>query len=199
MAEIKSALEIALEKTAGIEGDKETLKANEYKNDGKRLASRFLSDNEEKVDVSGELKSRADAEGRNVKEGFLHTILANLSLPTDDTYPGRIKKLEEGVHHVVKDKKSVSHLFQQIDQFFKQYLQTRDQVGEQLKQQYEPQLREKERQLAKQMGSQIRLTAESDPEYMNLLHKNLARLEEQYSQALVQVKDELTGLFNSRR
>ena len=199
MSEIKSALEIALERTAGIEGDKETLKANELKNEGKRLASRFLSTGEEKVDVSGELKKRADSEGRSVREGFFQTMLANLSLPSEESYAEQIKKLEEGVHFVIKDKKNVSYLFQQIDQFFKQYLQTRDQVGEQLKQQYEPQLREKERQLAKQMGAQIHLTPESDPEFMNLLQKNLARLEEQYSQALTQVKDELTGLFNSRR
>ena len=35
MTEIKSALELALERTQDIQGDKETLKANELRNKGK--------------------------------------------------------------------------------------------------------------------------------------------------------------------
>ena len=42
MGEIKSALEIALEKTAHIEGDLSSIQNREYRNDGKRLANHFL-------------------------------------------------------------------------------------------------------------------------------------------------------------
>ena len=72
MTEIKSALELALEHTQGIQGDKETLKANELKNKGKLLASVFLNPNEQKdgKDPISQLKSFSGKELGWVKEGF---------------------------------------------------------------------------------------------------------------------------------
>jgi len=195
MTEIKSALEIALERTKDIQGDKETIIANERRNLGKRIASKYLNPAEEKSDPGKELKQHGGQEGAYVREGFFQTLLANLSLPSDEAYKDHLKRIESGLLFVMKERRQVGYLIQQIDQFFEQYLQTRDQVTEQLKQQYEPQLREKEKQLAQQMGAQIHLTPESDPEFANLLSKNLARLEEQYNQALGQAKDELSRMF----
>lgn len=200
MTEIKSALEIALERTSEIKGDKQTLTANERKQEGKRLASKFLAPAaEDTPDPSSEFKRYSRDEAPYVREGFLETILANLSLPNDGDYKERLTQLEKALQFIVKDKRQLSYLFQQVDQFFEQYLQTKQQVEEQLKQQYEPQLREKERALAQQMGAQIQLKPESDPEFMNLLSKNLTRLEEQYNQALGQVKDELTRIARIKR
>ncbi len=199
MTEIKSALEIALERTRDIKGDKQTLTANERRNFGKRVASRYLNPADGPVDLVKELKKYAGQEGDYVREGFFQTITANLSLPSDGSYRDSLKKIETGLAGVIKERRQVGYLFHQIDQFFDQYLKAREQVTEQLKQQYEPQLREKERQLAKQMGAQIQLTPESDPEFMNLLSKNLARLEEQYNQALRQAKDELSRMFAARK
>ena len=73
MTEIKSALEIALERTKDIKGDKETILANERTNDGKRIASRFLNPNEEKSEPEKELKQFGSQEGRFVREGFFKT------------------------------------------------------------------------------------------------------------------------------
>lgn len=199
MTEIKSALEIALERTRDIKGDKETMIANERRNFGKRIASRYLNPTEEKVDPEKELKQYGGDEGAHVRDGFFQTILANFSLPTDESYKDQLKKIETGLLFVMKERRQVGYLMQQIDQFFDQYLKTRDQVTEQLKQQYEPQLREKEKKLAQQMGATIRLTPESDPEFINILSKNLSRLEEQYAQALQQAKDELTKMFKPRK
>lgn len=199
MTEIKSALELALEKTQDIESDKGTLLANERRTDGKRLASKYLKPGDEKTDIADALKQFKNDEGNFVREGFFETILANLNLPSDAEYKERLKHLESGIHMVTKEKRQVSYLFQQVDQFLEQYLQTKEQVNEQLKTQYEPQLKEKERLLAQQMGAQITLTPESDPEFMNLLAKNYARLDEQYNQALGQVKEELKRVASFKK
>ena len=199
MTEIKSALELALERTQDIKGDKETLLANERRQDGKRLASKYLQPEDEKIDPATEFKKYDTNEGSFVREGFFETILANLTLPADGEYKDRLQLLEAGVQLVTKERRQAAYLFQQIDQFFEQYLQTKEEVGEQLKVQYEPQLREKEKLLAQQMGAQVHLAPESDPEYMSLLSKNLARLEEQYNQALQQVKGELERLPPARK
>ena len=154
---------------------------------------------DEKTDIADALKQFKNDEGNFVREGFFETILANLNLPSDAEYKERLKHLESGIHMVTKEKRQVSYLFQQVDQFLEQYLQTKEQVNEQLKTQYEPQLKEKERLLAQQMGAQITLTPESDPEFMNLLAKNYARLDEQYNQALGQVKEELKRVASFKK
>ena len=201
MTEIKSALELALERTQDIQGDKDTLRANELKNKGKQLASVFLNphtDKEEEDPVS-QLKSFSGKELTWVKEGFFQIMLANINLPVDTEYQDKIKLIESGLLTVLKEKRQISYMFQQVRQFFDQYLETRDQLEDSVKQQYEPQLREKERLLAQQMGAQIHLAPESDPEFVSLLAKNMSRLEQQYNQALQQVKDQLKQLFEAAK
>ena len=105
MTEIKSALEIALEKTQGIQGDKETLKNSKLKNDGKKLASAFLdpaSDVDERV-VLDKMKSLTSDEQKFYKEGFSDAMLANLTLPAIDTYSEKLKILEKGFQAVLKE------------------------------------------------------------------------------------------------
>ena len=201
MAEIKSALEIALARTQDIQGDKETLKNNQLKNDGKNLASAFLdstSDVDESKIVSN-LKSLSREERKPFEEGFAGVMLANLTLPLTDAYADKLSFLEKGFQVILKEKKQVAYVFQQVSQFFEQYLEAREQIETGVKEQYEPKLREKELALEQQMGAKVQLTHEQDPEFLALLSKNYSRLEEQYNQALLQVKDQLKQLLESGR
>ena len=109
----------------------------------------------------------------------------------------KMKKLESGLQAVIKEKRQISYIFQQVGQFFSQYIQSRDQLEEAVKQQYEPRLREKEQMLEKQMGAKVNLTHEQDQEYIAVLAKNYSQLEDQYNQALQQVKDQLKQMFGS--
>lgn len=199
MTEIKSALELALERTQDIQGDKETLKINNLKNDGKKLASAFLDPGEDTDDkeASAKFKSLSGEQQKVFREGFFSVMTANLTLPTAAGYESRLEILEKGLSLVIKDKKQISYIFQQVTQFFGQYLQSREQLVAAVKQQYEPRLREKEQMLAQQMGSEMKLTPEQDPEFASLLQKNYAQLEEQYNQALQQVKEQLAEMFKT--
>jgi len=193
MTEIKSALEIALERTRSIQGDKETLKMNELKNEGKKLASGYLdpfSETDEHSVIS-KLKALPDAEKNPFTEGFSSVLIANLSLPSDDSFTEKLKKLEKGFQALVKERKQVAYLFQQIHQFFEQYLRARVLLEGGVMEQYEPKLREMERLLEKQMGAKIHLTHEQDKEYLSVLAKNYGRLDEQYNRALQQIRDQL--------
>ena len=193
MTEIKSALEIALARTQDIQGDKETLKLNELKNEGKKLASAYLDQLSEtgEREVASKLKSLPDSEKKPYVEGFSGVLIANLTLPSGDEFDEKLTALEKGFQTIVKDKKQVTYIFQQISQFFEQYIKTRLQIENAVKEQYEPKLREKERLLEQQMGAKVHLTHEQDQEYLALLSKNYSRLDEQYNQALGQVKDQL--------
>ena len=78
-------------------------------------------------------------------------------------------------------------------------MEAREQIETGVKEQYEPKLREKEVLLEKQMGAKVHLTHEQDPEFLALLSKNYSRLDEQYNQALQQVKDQLKQLLEAGR
>ena len=201
MTEIKSALELALERTKGIQGDKKTIQSNDLKNDGKRLASAYLAttnSTDEKA-VALKIKAMSGDEKAWFKEGFFSVMVANLTLPSAEGFEAQAKQLEAGLTIVIKDRKQVSYIFQQVSQFFTQYLQSRDQLEEAVKQQYEPKLRQKEQQLEQQMGSKVKLTHEQDQEYLSMLAKNYSQLEEQYNQALLQVKEQLKQIFDSAK
>jgi hypothetical protein len=199
MTEIKSALELALERTQNIQGDKESIKSNEHKNAGKRLASAFLDpvDEVDEKNVISQIKERSGKEQAWFREGFFTVLLANVSLPVTDDFEHKLSLLEKGFNAVLKERRQIAYIFQQVSQFFSQYLQSREQLEEAVKQQYEPRLREKEKMLEQQMGAKVTLAHEQDQEYLTLLSKNYAQLEEQYNQALQQVKDQLKQMFGA--
>lgn len=199
MSEIKSALELALERTKDIQGDKETIAENKHKDDGKKLASQLLNPQADGENPVEKLKTYSGKELQWVREGFFQVLDANLTLPQDDAFTDKVKLLEKGYLAIIKDRKQVNYIIQQVKQFFEQYLQNREKLFEAVKQQYEPQLREKEKMLAKQMGAAIKLEPESDPEFVSLLSKNQSQLEQQYTEALQQVKEEFKRIFSGRR
>ena len=190
MGEIKSALELALERTEGIKGDKETLQKHQAEEDGKKAASQFLQ-NPEESDLGKFVKQYSGEYREIVRAGIMSVLLANVILPATAENSSRLKIVEKGLSAVAGNKRQVGYIIQQIEQFFTQYLDNREQVTQRLSKQYEPRLRQKEEELAKQFGSQVKIDMKQDPEYLQTLRQTLSRLEEQYQEALAQAKDEL--------
>ncbi len=197
MARIKSALELALERTEGVKSDKETLKADSMKKEGKKLASEYLQapTNGESVDLSKRLKEFSGKELDWVKEGLSQVFLANLTLPLDETYSQKFDNLSKGILELVKDKKNAAYILKQIGQFFTQYMDNQKQLAQNLEKQYAPKLRQKEAELARQMGADIHLSPQSDPEFMGILKNQFAQLETRYQEALSDVKGELEKML----
>lgn len=196
MSEIKSALELALEKTQDVQADKKTLEAHEHRQAGQRLVSQLLED--PKFDVKQELKQYSGEKLKWVKEGFFKVLLSNISLPESETELERIKTIRQGCEAILKDKKSVDYLFEQVEQLFSQYLQNRQQLIEQLRQQYEQHMRQREQQGGQQLPGQGRDPA-SDPEFTKALQQNLSQLKDRYGPVVDQVREQLQQLFDSEK
>lgn len=193
MAHIKSALEIAMERTEGIKADKSSIKAHETKLKARKTVSDFLSEpGNKELDLGKYLKKLPGDEKKWAMEGMSEILSANLVLPKDDSYKERLSAVSQAYSAICKERRQVAHIFAQIEQFFEQYLQNRDQVQQSLETQYAPQLQAKQKELAKQFGAEVQLSPMQDPEFVNLLQKNLARLEKQYQEALNQVKAQLS-------
>lgn len=195
MARIKSALELALERTEGVVGNREKIEADSFLKEGMKIASSLLG---------GETKSLREAlkdfSGKQlgwVKEGLFQTLLANIVLPLDDAYTPRLAAIEEHLPELLSDKRKATALLQQLAKFFEQYLDNRAKIREQLEQQLAPRLRQREAQLAQQVGSPVRLNPLQDPEFVKVLQKNYAALDERYQEALTGLKEELKHMFDT--
>ncbi|ADK80009.1 DUF6657 family protein [Sediminispirochaeta smaragdinae] len=196
MAQIKSALELALENTADIVGDKAAIKRKELEEQGRRLASKFLFDPETTSDELAKALKETKKEDRGpVKTSTIEVLLSNITLPREEVDEELLKRIEEGIAVVTGEKKQATNTLDQLTQFFQQYLQNREQILDHLKRQYQPQLDAKQEALSRQYGQKVALQPEQDPDFMQLLNRNIGRLEEQYQQALDQAKGEIRELL----
>lgn len=195
MGQIKSALELALEKTANVKVDKKAVLRKEAYKKGRVLGSKYLEN--PAADLQEEIKKLETSEPEELKKGILDTLLANIILPQNDEIDQEnLEKLEKAVITVIPKSDKVSYVFQQIMGLFQQYLENKKHYRDTLAAQYEPRLREKAEKLKQQFGEAIDLTPEADPEFLQLLHKNLNQLEEQYQSALNQGKEQLKSFFS---
>ena len=189
MARIKSALEIALENTRDIEANKESLEANQFGTEGRRLVSRFLAEPE--MDLAAELKKFDGRKQQWVRDGAFNALQQNLVLPIDELALKAGRRVREGFFALIQDAKKLTRLLAQLEQFLGEHLEERKRVQTALEQQYAPRLRQKEQELSKQMGAPIRIDPLQDPEFVQLLKQNLVLLEDRYTRVLDEVKGEL--------
>jgi hypothetical protein len=192
MTHIKSALELALEKTDAIKSDKSALAAAEGKEEGKKLAAAFFQD--PKMDLAAALKNIAPDKLAAVKEGFLQIILANLSLPKTEEDIKKLDPIASALLVLTGNKKDIVSLKSQLAQFFQQWLDDKKHLDDALRQQLGPMLRQKEAQLAQQLGRAIKIDPRTDPDYMKAYNKNMGNLENQYGNALAQAKEDIEKL-----
>jgi len=198
MGEIKSSWEIAMERTAGIRSDKSSIRQNELKKDGQKIASEFMdaaSANPELI--TAKLKAHTREERPVVEKALLDILLSHIVLPRGTDYQEKLQRVLEGLQALLNNKKIIHEIGTQLSQFMAQFLQNRDQFTEELKKHYAPQLRQKQEQLKKQYGDAIELKHEQDPEFNSLLRQNLQRMEKQYQDALNQIKDQIRNYYGS--
>ena len=192
MGEIKSALELALEKTAGVESDKKSVEEHDHKQKGKRLLSQ-LTENP-KLDIKKELGKYSKEQRKWVVDGFVDVALSNIALPTSEADLARLDPIRNGLAQALGKKSEIDYLFDQADQLLKQYLDNRQQLIEHVRSQFSQRLREKEEELARQYGQSVRLDTAQDPEFANVLQQNMRQLQNQYQQVLDQLRDEIRRL-----
>ena len=191
---IKSSWEIALERTKDVEPDRENVEANRLLTEGKKLVSRFLDD--DTLDLTALIGEFAKEQQPGVGTGVLDALSSNLNLPVDEFALRRNRRAAEGLAAIISDKRKLQMLTQQLEQFFGEYLQERNQVREAVDRQYQPRLQQKEEELARRTGQRVRIDPASDPEYVGLLRQQLVLLEDKYGTVLKQVKQEISDMYD---
>ena len=197
MAFIKSALEIAKERTKDVKSDPNTIKSDNLVKEGQKIASDYIYNTDiDKTDLEKKIKSFSDDNEKFFISGLKKTFLSNIRLPKTDNFEDHLDKITEGFSLFTADKKNSTIMIEQIKQFYTQYLENRSQLIEALKQQYAPRLMQKQQELAKQYGQEVTLSPDQDPEFMELLKSNLLKMETQYSDSLSKAKEELDKIHH---
>lgn len=211
MALIKSALELALEKTKDMKADPVAIEAAELRQDGKKAAGLFLDD-PAAMDLAKKLSSVAKEKRIHLKTGMAEVLQAQIQLPTNEGSLAKLERLALGYAALTEgagilggplggamaDKK-VQAIFQQLSAFFRQYIDDMKNVEQAIRKQWAPKLREKERQMAARLGQDVRLDPMMDPEFSAFYKQNVGAVRQQYEAALDKAKTELAAIIGVER
>lgn len=195
MSKIRSAWEIALEKTENIEVDRDKLRREENIRKARSLAGSFLN-GDEQMTASDLEKQYAEIEDQSAaREGIKLSLMQNITLSTEEDVTNRYEKLLALASLISKGNAGVMDLMNQIISFLRQYPQHRKQLVEQLKQHFAPMLEQKAAQLKEKYGQDVPLSAENDPEFLKIAQQNLDQLAKQYEDTLKDAKEKLEAVL----
>jgi hypothetical protein len=205
MAMIKSALELALERTKNLEVDEAALEAARIRTEGRRTAGKYLED-PETTNLTAAIHG-IGAEYRELfRKSIFEVLIAQIQLPIGYFDAGKLSPIGAGLGSLAgaapvrgglagpAAEKKTAAMVQQISAFLAKYQDEVKRVEQAIRSQWAPKLKEKERQMAARMGQDIRLDPMSDPEFAAFYKQNFEALRANYSDALERAKGELASL-----
>ncbi|MDR1898451.1 MAG: hypothetical protein LBQ55_00410 [Treponema sp.] len=192
MGRIKSALEIAMERTESVKSDKSSITEFEARQRGKKLANDFLED--PAIDMAEEINKAPKEEQAALKQGVFDVLRSQIILPLAKDDLKRIEKVGKGLQTVIGAGRFAG-VFKQLIQGLTQYLDEADRYEEAIRRQYAPKLRQKEEELSRRMGREVRIDPFQDPEFIAFFNQNMNALKGSYQAMVDQVRDEAARLF----
>ena len=195
MGDVKSALEIAMEKIEklGKATDEERLRWK-YVPEGERLAARYLKQD---CNLAAELSQHEETARKYVIEGAGDILVRNINLPRNDLAKRNNKRAMDGLKNLKNDKVAVENAYSKMRRIFNHYTeqgeQQRRQAYESLKAEFEAKLQQAVQQ---QLGSlmRIRIDVEKQPQFQEEWRKIQTQLDSQYLKLLDEYKRELSDI-----
>jgi len=194
MGKIKSALEIALERTETVKGDKDSIALFSAKQKGKKLANEFLDGGVKSLE--DEIKKEAQGAQEHLKQGIFDVLISRINLPAAKDDLERIETAGRGLAAIIADK-AFGEMVKQFIKLMNQYLGEASQYEEAIKRQYAPKLRHKEEELSRRYGRQVKLDPFQDPEFVAFFNQHINALKGNYQGAADQVREEAARFFGS--
>jgi len=195
MGDIKSALEIAMEKVEKLEKatDEERLRW-QYVPEGEKLGVRYLKEGGNLVVELGKYEEKA---GGYIVEGAMDILVRNINLPKDDLAKRNNRRAMEGLRNLKSDKVAVENVYSQLRHLFKHYMeqgeQQRKQAYETLKTEFEARVRQAvQQQLGLLVGA--RIDVEKQPQFQEEWRKIQTQIDSQYYKLLDEYKQELSAI-----
>jgi hypothetical protein len=197
MGVIKTALEIALERTEAVKGDKAGIGQAEAKKRGKKLANAFLAGESDFAAFSGEITKEAGETAESLKQGIFDILVSQIALSSPAPSENEDKRLEntgKGLSAVIADKE-FPLLFNEMLQLFAQYRKEAAQYEQAIRQQYAPKLRQKEEEVSRRLGREVRIDPMQDPEFVAFYNQNMNALKAHYEGVVERAREEAKRMF----
>ena len=195
MGKIKSALEIAIERTESVKSDKDSIGQFEAKQKGKKLANEFLEGTIKSLEE--EIKKTKADEQTSLKQGIFDVLISRIALPLVKEDIKRIEKATQGLN-VIIGKNSFADNAKQAVQIVSQFIEEASNFEEMIKRQYAPKLRQKEEEISRRLGRQVKLDPFQDPEFTGFFNQNMNALRENYQAAIDEIKEEAIRLLEKK-
>ena len=195
MGDIKSALEIAMEKVEklGEATEEERLKWKHVPQ-GEELAVRYLK---EGCNLVAELSQYQENVRKYIIEGAAEILIRNISLPKNDVSKKNNKRAMDGLKTLKSDKVSVENVYSRIRNIFNHYTEQGEQqrrgAYESLKAEFEAKIQQAVQQ---QLGSVVgmKIDVAKQPQFQQEWRKLHAQLDSQYLKLLGEHKQGLSGI-----
>lgn len=194
MGAIKTALEIALDKTDKVKSDKASINQFEAKQKGKKLANAYFSG---EADLLNEIKQSPKEQRKSLKQGIFDVLITKIALPAVKGDEKLFEKTAKGLQAVIEDKQ-FPELCGQLEQIFARYLQEASHYDQAIRQQYAPKLRQKEEELSRRLGREVRIDPSQDPEFNSFYSQHMKALKGNYEPAIEQAKEETRRMFDEQ-
>ncbi len=189
MAEIKSALELALEKAEHYgRASREEMAVAQYQEQGRQLAVQFLKGEGDLASDLKKLPPEAQAAARlAVKEVFLR----NIGLPRENTVDPRQDRALEGLVLVAGSSKDMARFQTELEQLLQQYIQVRNNALQQLKGRFATGAGQMQRNMEAQYGQKVRLDVENLPQFQEEWRRFMGQLQDQIEPLLAGLKEKI--------
>jgi hypothetical protein len=189
LAEIKSALELALEKAEKYgRASQEEMNLAQYRDQGSRVAVQYLNGEGDLVADLKNLPPPAQAAARlAIKEVFLR----NLGLPRANTVDPRQDRALEGLLLVADQPKAMAQLQTEMEQLLQTYLQVRSNALQQLKNRFAAGVGQMQKALETQFRQKVNLEVEHLPQFQEEWRRFLGQLLEQFEPMLANLKERM--------
>lgn len=189
MAEIKSTMDMVLERAArmaagALEGD---YLAEERIKEGMRLSAAYMRG--EGGSLAEKLAVLPPAEKVPVRKGAVQAMLRNIFLAREAEKQAVAEKAMNGLVEIGQGDGELLKILGEMKKILDGYRQHGEQLKEQLEAQFSQQMAMMEQNLAKQTGMAMKLQPSQHPKFQEEWARIQNQLNEQYGQALQQLKD----------
>lgn len=197
MAEIKSTMEMVMERAARLEAEQagSDLQADDEIREGMRAAAAYMR--EEQTDLADSLeKIRPEARANFIK-GIAEGLLRNIILPREEDQQERAGLAMNGLVRIGRNHQDLLAIFGDLTKILDQYRQHRDQLKEQLEANFAQQMPQLEAAMAQKTGMTMKLKPSQHPKYQEEWQRVLDDLNGQYVRAIEQHKQMVVKILTS--
>jgi len=189
LAEIKSALELALEKAERYgKASQEEMAAAQYQEQGRQLAVEYLKGEGDLEEGLKGLPPQAQAAARAaIKE----VLLRNIGLPRNGEADLRLGLAVAGLMLVAGNQKLMDRLKAELDQLLQQFLQIRSNALQQLKARFAAGIGQVQRAMEAQLRQKVRLDVEHLPQFQEEWRRFQGQILEQFEPMLAELKEKI--------